>query len=71
MPDATPPVDLVSLAAGGTIPSAVTAGRRDLQANLVRLVVAHLPKGTVRVIEAVGGPLAYLSDHRRRRPRSL
>jgi hypothetical protein len=44
----------------------VTAGRRDLQANLVRLVVAHLPKGTVRAIEAFDGPLAYLSDHRRR-----
>jgi hypothetical protein len=28
------------------------------------MVVAHLPKGTVRAIEAVDGPLAYLSVHR-------
>jgi hypothetical protein len=32
----------------------------------VLVVVAHLPKGTVRAIEAVDGPLAYLSIHRRR-----
>jgi hypothetical protein len=30
------------------------------------MVVAHLPKGTVRAIEAVDGPLTYLSVHRRR-----
>ena len=101
-----PPVDLASLAAGGTIPG--TRWRldgQDLQANLVRLgrgdriephrndevevlmvvvsgrgeltldgqvhqlapmVVAHLPKGTVRAVAAVDGPLAYLSVHRRR-----
>jgi hypothetical protein len=62
-------VDLASLAAGGTIPERGDGWTRDLQANLVWLVVAHVPKGTVRVIEAVDGPLAYLSDHRRRPPR--
>jgi quercetin dioxygenase-like cupin family protein len=30
------------------------------------MTLAHLPKGTVRAIEAVDGPLAYLSIHRRR-----
>jgi hypothetical protein len=30
------------------------------------MVVAHLPKGAVRAIAAVDGPLAYLSVHRRR-----
>lgn len=34
--------------------------------QLAQMVVAHLPKGTVRAIEAVDGPLAYLSVHRRR-----
>ena len=33
---------------------------------LAPTVVAHLPKGTVRAVEAVDGPLAYLSVHRRR-----
>jgi quercetin dioxygenase-like cupin family protein len=33
---------------------------------LAPMVVAHLPKGTVRAIGAVDGPLAYLSVHRRR-----
>ena len=33
---------------------------------LAPMVVAHLPKGTVRAIAAVDGPLAYLSVHRRR-----
>jgi quercetin dioxygenase-like cupin family protein len=33
---------------------------------LAPMVVAHLPKGMVRAIEAVDGPLAYLSIHRRR-----
>ena len=32
---------------------------------LAPMVVAHLPKGTVRAIEAVDGPLAYLSVRRR------
>jgi quercetin dioxygenase-like cupin family protein len=106
MPDAVPPVNLASLAAGGSHPG--TRWRldgEDLQANLIRLgpggriqphrddevevlvvvvsgrgeltvdgqvhqlapmVVAHLPKGAVRAIEVVDGPLAYLSVHRRR-----
>jgi quercetin dioxygenase-like cupin family protein len=34
--------------------------------QLAPMLVAHLPKGTVRAIEAVDGPLAYLSVHRRR-----
>ena len=34
--------------------------------QLAPMVIAHLPKGTVRAIEAVDGPLAYLSVHRRR-----
>jgi hypothetical protein len=106
MPDAVPPVDLASLAAGGNHPGALWwLDGDDLQANLVRLdqddriaphrndevdvlvvvvlgrgeltldgqvhqlapmVIAHLPKGTVRAIGAVDGPLAYLSVHRRR-----
>ena len=104
--DPIPPVDLASLAAGGSHPGARwRLDGEDLQANLVRLgrgdriqphrndevevlvvvvsgrgeltldgqvhqlapmVVAHLPKGTVRAIAAVDGPLAYLSVHRRR-----
>ena len=106
MPDASPPVDLASLAAGGTHSGALwRLDGEDLQANLVRLdrgdriephrndevdvlmvvvhgrgeltvdgevqqlapmAIAHLPKGTVRAIGAVDGPLAYLSIHRRR-----
>ena len=106
MPDAIPPVDLASLAGGGSHPGARwRLDGEDLQANLVRLgqgdriqphrndevevlvvvvsgrgeltldgqvhplapmVIAHLPKGTVRAIAAVDGPLAYLSIHRRR-----
>jgi quercetin dioxygenase-like cupin family protein len=34
--------------------------------QLAPMVVAHLPKGTVRAVEPVDGPLAYLSVHRRR-----
>jgi quercetin dioxygenase-like cupin family protein len=49
----------------------VVAGRGELTVDgqvhqLAPTVVAHLPKGTVRAIEAVDGPLAYLSVHRRR-----
>jgi quercetin dioxygenase-like cupin family protein len=33
---------------------------------LAPMVLAHLPKGTVRAVVAVDGPLAYLSVHRRR-----
>jgi hypothetical protein len=36
--------------------------------QLAPMVIAHLPKGTVRAIGAVDGPLAYLSVHRRRSP---
>jgi quercetin dioxygenase-like cupin family protein len=49
----------------------VVCGRGELTVDgqvhqLAPLVVAHLPKGTVRAIAAVNGPLAYLSIHRRR-----
>jgi quercetin dioxygenase-like cupin family protein len=49
----------------------VVCGRGELTLDgqvhqLAPMVVAHLPKGTVRAVEAVDGPLAYLSVHRRR-----
>jgi quercetin dioxygenase-like cupin family protein len=49
----------------------VVFGRGELTVDgqvhqLAPMVVAHLPKGAVRAIEAVDGPLAYLSVHRRR-----
>jgi quercetin dioxygenase-like cupin family protein len=56
----------------------VVVGRGELTLDgqvhqLAPMVVAHLPKGTVRAVEAVDGPLAYLdgplaylSVHRRR-----
>ena len=49
----------------------VVAGRGELTLDgqvhpLAPMVVAHLPKGTVRAIAAVDGPLTYLSVHRRR-----
>jgi quercetin dioxygenase-like cupin family protein len=49
----------------------VVAGRGELTLDgqvhhLAPMVLAHLPKGTVRAVEAVDGPLAYLSVHRRR-----
>jgi quercetin dioxygenase-like cupin family protein len=49
----------------------VVSGRGELTLDgqvhqLAPMVVAHLPKGTVRAIAAVDGPLAYLSVHRRR-----
>jgi len=49
----------------------VVLGRGELTLDgqvhqLAPMVVAHLPKGTVRAIQAVDGPLAYLSVHRRR-----
>jgi quercetin dioxygenase-like cupin family protein len=49
----------------------VVSGRGELTVDgqvhqLTPMVIAHLPKGTVRAIEAVDGPLAYLSIHRRR-----
>ena len=49
----------------------VVSGRGELTLDgqlhqLAPMVVAHLPKGTVRAVEPVDGPLAYLSVHRRR-----
>jgi quercetin dioxygenase-like cupin family protein len=49
----------------------VVFGRGELTVDgqvhpLAPMVVAHLPKGAVRAVEAVDGPLAYLSVHRRR-----
>jgi quercetin dioxygenase-like cupin family protein len=49
----------------------VVSGRGELTLDgqvhqLAPMVIAHLPKGTVRAIAAVDGPLAYLSIHRRR-----
>ena len=106
MPDVIPPLDLVSLAVGGTGPGALwRLDGEDLQVNLVRLgqadriephrndevdvlvvavsgrgeltlegqvhqlapmALAHVPKGTLRAVAAVDGPLVYLSVHRRR-----
>ena len=50
----------------------VVSGRGELILDgqvhpLAPMVLAHLPKGTVRAVVAVDGPLAYLSVHRRRR----
>lgn len=49
----------------------VVSGRGELTLDgqvhpLVPMVLAHLPKGTVRAVAALDGPLAYLSVHRRR-----
>jgi quercetin dioxygenase-like cupin family protein len=49
----------------------VVSGRGELTVDgqvhqLAPMMVARLPKGTVRAVEAVDGPLAYLSIHRRR-----
>jgi quercetin dioxygenase-like cupin family protein len=49
----------------------VVSGRGELTLDgqvhpLAPMVLAHLPKGTVRAVVAVHGPLAYLSVHRRR-----
>ena len=49
----------------------VVLGRGELTLDgqvhqLAPMVIAHLPKGMVRAVEAVDGPLAYLSVHRRR-----
>ena len=51
----------------------VVSGRGELILDgqvqpLAPMVLAHLPKGTVRAVAAVDGPLAYLSVHRRRPP---
>src|SRR5215218_11308080 len=50
---------------------AVVLGRGELTFDgqvyqLAPMVVAHLPKGTVRAVEPVDGPLVDLSVHRRR-----
>jgi quercetin dioxygenase-like cupin family protein len=49
----------------------VISGRGELTLGgqvhpLAPMVLVHVPKGTVRAIAAVDGPLAYLSIHRRR-----
>ena len=49
----------------------VVFGRGELALDgqvhqLAPMVIAHLPKGTIRAIDAVDGPLAYLSVNRRR-----
>ncbi len=49
----------------------VVSGRGELTVDgqvhqLAPMVLAHLPKGTVRAVVAADGPLAYLSVHRRR-----
>jgi quercetin dioxygenase-like cupin family protein len=49
----------------------VVRGRGELTLDgqvhqLAPMVMVHLPKRTVRSIQAVDGPLAYLSIHRRR-----
>ena len=50
----------------------VVAGRGELTLDgqvhpLAPMALVHVPKGTVRAVEPVDGPLAYLSVHRRRR----
>jgi quercetin dioxygenase-like cupin family protein len=49
----------------------VVSGRGELTLGgqvhpLGPMTLVHVPKGTVRAIAAVDGPLAYLSVHRRR-----
>ena len=49
----------------------VVSGRGELTLDgrvhpLAPVALVHLPKGTVRAVVAVDGPLAYLSVHRRR-----
>jgi DNA-binding Lrp family transcriptional regulator len=49
----------------------VVAGRGELTLDgqvhpLAPMALVHVPKGTVRAVVAVDGPLAYLSVHRRR-----
>ena len=49
----------------------VVAGRGELTLDgqvhpLAPTALVHVPKGTVRAVAAVDGPLAYLSVHRRR-----
>jgi quercetin dioxygenase-like cupin family protein len=49
----------------------VVAGRGELTIDgqvhpLTPMALVHVPRGTVRAVVAVDGPLAYLSVHRRR-----
>ena len=49
----------------------VAAGQGELVLDaqvhpLAPMALVHVPKGTVRAVAAVDGPLAYLSVHRRR-----
>jgi quercetin dioxygenase-like cupin family protein len=49
----------------------VVSGRGELTLDgqvhpLAPMALIHVPKGTVRAVVAVDGPLAYLSVHRRR-----
>ena len=49
----------------------VVSGRGELTLDgqvhpLAPMALVHVPKGTVRAVVAVDGPLAYLSVHRRR-----
>ena len=49
----------------------VVAGRGELTLDgkvhpLAPMALVHVPKGTVRAVAAVDGPLAYLSVHRHR-----
>jgi quercetin dioxygenase-like cupin family protein len=49
----------------------VVSGRGELTLGgqvhpLAPMALVHVPKGTVRAMAAVDGPLAYLSVHRRR-----
>ena len=51
----------------------VVAGRGELTLDgqvrpLAPMALVHVPKGAVRAVVAVDGPLAYLSVHRRRSP---
>jgi mannose-6-phosphate isomerase-like protein (cupin superfamily) len=52
----------------------VVSGRGELTVDgrvhpLAPMGCVRVPKGAVRAVRAVGGPLAYLSVHRRRSPR--
>jgi quercetin dioxygenase-like cupin family protein len=49
----------------------VISGRGELTLDgqvhpLAPLNLAHIPKGTVRALVAIDGPLSYVSVHRRR-----
>jgi quercetin dioxygenase-like cupin family protein len=51
----------------------VVAGRGELTLDgqihrLAPMALVHVPKGAVRAVAAVDGPLVYLSVHRRRSP---